>query len=109
LTATTSDGAGRVNRITPDMSERIWRVLVEDCGCRDDLRAKHSFMYYLATDIWSGHEWRFQGSLGFGGKFHNNCGRWLVGCYSEHRTPECEEMICRANERIAALKEEYNA
>ena len=95
------------NRIKPDMAARIWRVLVEECGCRDDLGDMHLFTHYLATEHWSGHEYRFQGDLGFGGKFYNNCGRWWVGCYPENRTPERDVMICRANERIAALLAEY--
>ena len=98
----------RGNRIAPDMAERIWRVLVEECGCRDDTNNRHSFMHYLATEHWAGHEWRFQGALGFGGKFHNNRGRWWVSCYPENRTPERDAMIRKANERINELKAEYD-
>jgi hypothetical protein len=95
-----------MNRISQDVAERIWRILVEECGNRDDLRDKHSFMHYLATEN-SNHEWRFQGLLGFGGKFHNNCGRWWISCYPEDRTDKRDEMIRKANEEVKVLQEKY--
>lgn len=86
-------------------AEAIWRVLVEECGCRDDERQLWSFARYLSdNDKGFPKEWRFQGSLGFGGKFYNDHFSWRVGCYSEDRTSERNEMIRCANERLSAMR-----
>lgn len=96
------------NRIEPWMANRIWWVLVEECGCRDSMWEHYSFICCLSEEGRGfSHEYRFQGALGFGGKFYNNCGRWWVGCYRENRTPERDEMISRANTRIVGLLAEY--
>lgn len=81
-------------------------MLVEECGCRDDPHRYTEFLLYLAKPAWGGHEFRFQGALGFGGKFYNDGRVWRVGCYGEDRTPERLAMIARANVSLAALKEE---
>lgn len=93
--------------IPAENAQKIWRVLVEECGCRDAPDNRDSFVRYLAADNGFGHEWRFQGKLGFGGKFYNDHFAWRVGCYSEHRTPERDEMIRRADERLTELRAEY--
>jgi hypothetical protein len=48
-------------------------------------------------------EYRFQGALGFGGKFYPQNMR--VSCYPEDETPERREMVRRANEALRALLE----
>jgi len=93
--------------IDADWAGKIWAVLVEECECRDDPRNKRSFVNYLAEEHGFGHEWRFQGGLGFGGKFHNDHFSWRCTCYSEHKTPARLAMIERANMRLAALRGEY--
>jgi hypothetical protein len=52
------------------------------------------------------HEFRFQGALGFGGKFRNNGNNSntpYVDCYPEDETPARREMIAKANARLSAL------
>lgn len=99
-----SASRGRREAIAPWMANRIWWVLVEECGCRDDRWDHYSFVEYLDREHWSGHEWRFQGALGFGGKFYNNGGRWWVGFYPEDETPKRKEMAQNANLRLNALR-----
>jgi hypothetical protein len=89
------------------MANSIWQVLVTECGARDNRYDHYSFVAYLEEAKPFGHEWRFQGSLGFGGKFYNDGSRWRVGCYREHESPQRNEMIRRANDRLAALRETY--
>jgi len=50
-------------------------------------------------------EYRFCGSLGFGGKFWDNAGRWYVTCYSEDETPARLTAIDATNTALAALRE----
>lgn len=88
--------------IPSELSSEIWRILCEECGNRDDDREKWSFQHYVGEDNRFGHEWRFQGALGFGGKFYND-GRWRVGCYPEDKTAERGVMIDRANARLADI------
>ena len=68
----------------------------------DDFVRSHMVEDYPAT------EWRFQGRLGFGGKFYTrhdlHCS---VGCYSEDETPERRKIITRANEQLEALRTRF--
>ena len=50
-------------------------------------------------------EWRFQGSLGFGGKFYVDRDRWRVGCYREDDTPERLRTIEEMNKALERLYE----
>jgi hypothetical protein len=87
------------------IADEIWKVLVETCGARDPNDwMRRSLRSYL-TDGADWHEFRFQGVLGFGGKFCDDGHRWRVKCYPEDRTPEREQMIAEANRRLAELHE----
>lgn len=88
-------------------AELLWRVLVEECRARDDERDRGSFIRYVTEPNQFGHEWRFMGALGVGGKFYNDHFSWRVGCYPEDRSPERDEMIRRANERLAAMRAQW--
>ena len=88
----------------------VWQVLVEECGASEERGSGHgfdSFYRYMIED----HDWwefRFMGTLAFGGKFHRT--RWLhqpdqmrVSCYPEDRTPERVRAITGANDRLARM------
>jgi hypothetical protein len=81
----------------------IWDVLVAECGNRNDEPERGMFLRYI-TEETEPLEWRFMGSLGFGGKFYVNGNGWYVGCYREDRTTEGEEAIRLANEKIKAIQ-----
>jgi hypothetical protein len=95
--------------IEPWMAVQIWQVLIEECGNRNDGRRLdlYSFCAYLEKDTGFGHEYRFMGALGFGGKFYNDHFSWRVGTYREDATPAKNEMIRRANVRLAELRRVY--
>lgn len=60
------------------------------------------FEDYVTSDLpW--HEWRFGGTLGFGGKLHLSPLRMYVGCYPEDCTPENDALIERVNRRLAEM------
>lgn len=79
----------------------IYDLLVLHAGAEEDGRG--SFVRYFLSETRSGGEWRFVGTLGFGGKFYRNSGGDYVSCYREDLTPERDEVINRVNEAIARL------
>lgn len=62
---------------------------------------------HMAKD-YPAQEWRFQGSLGFGGKFRStptlHC---RVDCYPEDETPARRETITKANAALEALRSRF--
>jgi hypothetical protein len=94
-----SEGGG----ITAVTAQRICTILVEECG----YDASHNATDWLVQWLLDGapaREYRFQGSLGFGGKFWAQ--DWRVTCYPEDETPERWAAIQRANMRLQRLREE---
>lgn len=77
--------------------EAIYDVLVEECGAWDSPDHREAFAVLFPGCV----EYRFQGSLGFGGKVWANRGSVYVNCYLEDLTPERAEAIRRANARLA--------
>lgn len=90
----------RGKEVEAESARRIWAVLVEECGADDDERHREDFVRCAVHVTWI--EYRFCGSLGFGGKVWNNHG-FYVSCYGEDNTPEREAAIRRANDRLAAI------
>lgn len=95
-------------RISPMQAYAIQKIIADECGyvageC-DDFR--RSITTEGKPDEKIVHEFRFCGSLGFGGKFYNNGNNDntpYVGCYPQDETQERKAKIARANERIAQL------
>lgn len=75
---------------------KVAEILAEECGSRHTAQE-------IASCWPECREYRFQGSLGFGGKVWSSSGRVYVNCYPEHMTDERRVMIERANERLAAV------
>lgn len=83
-----------------ELARAVYAVLVELCGASarpDDIA---SFVAHCTSDT-PGTEYRFVGSLGFGGKFRYP--GMTVDCYPEDATPHRQAAIGRANERLAQL------
>jgi len=80
----------------------IYDILVESCGARDDAIEKGAFVQAVVGPNFT--EWRFQGTLGFGGKFWNNAGKWYVSCYPEDQTSAMKQTIVEANVALATLR-----
>ena len=87
--------------------ERVYNVLVREAGAIRDESLRVGFVRYQMDDEPGPKEWRFQGALGFGGKFwSDSSGRLEVNCYKEDETPERAAIIKRTN---AALRAEDEA
>jgi len=90
-------------KLTKEIAQKIYKIL-EDIGASSSIR--ESFIYdQTHEDI---HEWRFQGLLGFGGKFWNDLSyddkpKWYVSCYSEDETPKRLKLIEETNEKLQTL------
>ena len=63
--------------------------------------------YHSAEPVQFSTEWRFQGRLGFGGKFYTDHDRWRVGCYREDDTPERTKAIDEMNKALEQLYEAH--
>ena len=98
--------------MTPDQANAVYDVLAKHCGANDApgspdwlLTPRDEFVFHQTREVQR--EYRFQGRLGFGGKFRRNGweDRWYVDCYPEDLTPERQQMIDAANAALAELKE----
>ncbi len=86
--------------IPEDYANAIWDALVKYAGASE--RWREDFLAHRDHIT----EYRFQGRLGFGGKFWN-CRAWDVTCYTEDTTAEREEMIWKTNSRLRDLWVSY--
>lgn len=93
------------NAIRPAHAERVWALLEQYVGAKDpnDWKKK-SFLRYVCVNEPFGHEFRFEGNLGFGGKFLNDGWRWVVTCYREDETAERLAAIDKVNEALLKLR-----
>lgn len=86
--------------IEPALAHWIYDQLVEHAGAPEPGRA--DFVAFVGSRTTC--EYRFQGSLGFGGKFWNADSRYYVTCYREDETPERAERIRRVNALLAGAR-----
>ncbi len=91
----------------------IWQVLVDHAGADDGPFDGEAFVHLQSASVCV--EYRFAGSLGFGGKFRRNrvwiggtCTEsWTVDCYRENETPERLAVIAETNAALAELRKEH--
>lgn len=88
--------------IQPHEARRIYDILVEECGASEKDR---QWFVNLQTEDHV-REYRFQGDLGYGGKFWRNNGKWYVNFYAEDETSCRVEMTWKANKKLATLRHE---
>jgi hypothetical protein len=88
------------DKMTGQIWVKVYDILVEECGAHESERDS-----FIINQLEKDHprEWRFCGSLGFGGKFWRNSGRLYVNCYNEDATPKRLAMIEKANARLEKL------
>jgi len=96
---------GWIMALTNLQAHEIYTILREECGASDTKDNRLGFVNTVLQQSNFPTEYRINGSLGFGGKFRMRHDKWYVDCYPEDRTPECDEMIERANKRLADLKD----
>lgn len=85
--------------MTKRTANKIYDILVNVCGAKEDERQR--FIDEAINRL--GMEWRFRGSLGFGGKFYWDS-EWIVGCYQEDETQERRATIFKANLLLSKLQ-----
>lgn len=88
--------------LTADQANAVYDLLVAHAGANDDDRIG---FFFTQTDGYCA-EYRFQGLLGFGGKFWNSNNRWYVSCYREDLTPVRQAAIDATNAALARLREQ---
>ncbi|WP_045740776.1 hypothetical protein [Actinoplanes rectilineatus] len=95
------------NTLTADQANAIYDILTQHAGAHEDGRSN-----FVTAQTGNGPaEYRFQGSLGFGGKFWRTTGMrrtdrnlsWRVTCYEEDRTPDRDVAVEATNRALAGL------
>lgn len=82
--------------LTEERANTIYDILVSEAGARESER--NDFIYHHCTDKYGCSEWRFQGKLGFGGKYRST---WNgVTYYPEDETSEMVEIKNKVNELL---------
>ena len=90
-------------KITKPIAHKIWDVLVKHAGASGLLSERNCFVYSFCEDKHPPTEYRFCGSLGFGGKFWNN-NAFYVTCYKEDETPDKTKIILEVNRLLALIE-----
>jgi len=81
----------------------IYKILMEECGALESMQE-----YFVATQSSEFcREFRFQGHLGFGGKFWRNGEQWYVTGYDEDETADTRKKIVAADLRLKDLLKLY--
>lgn len=91
-------------KLTKEIATKIYDIL-ENIGASSNMR--EAFVLSQTHDDIN--EWRFQGLLGFGGKFWNEWSyieekyKWRVSCYTEDENPKRLKLIEETNEKLNTL------
>lgn len=91
-------------RLTADQAQRVYAVLATLAGAHPSKAT--DFVYALTSDR-PPREFRFSGDLGFGGKLRFPA--LTVDCYPENETPANLGIIAEVNQRLAMLRQEFEA
>jgi hypothetical protein len=83
------------------LARRIYAVLVEDAGA--SAREGEEYAFVHAVVVKKTDEYRFQGFLGFGGKFRNNHSGIYVDCYPEDMTDQRRDWIDQCNRNLKTI------
>lgn len=85
-------------------AEDLWKVIEKHCGAAEGMKTDFIRDAKEALDRHERMEYRFKGSLGFGGKLWLDMdGRARVSCYSEDETPERVAAMAAANKMLQRL------
>ncbi len=92
----------KYNRATLDA---IYDILIRTCGASDHADSRCQFVYNAERFSYPRtFEFRFQGSLGFGGKVWLYNGDYpYVNCYREDQTPKRKKAIAQADQALREL------
>jgi len=84
------------------IANKIYDILVTLGGAFEPER--DSFIYHHSKNKDICTEWRFQGKLGFGGKYYSDLN--VVDCYSEDETPTILKLIEKINIELKNVHDE---
>lgn len=91
-------------KMTKETAAKVYKIL-EDIGAASSMR--EAFISTQSREDCN--EWRFQGKLGFGGKFWNEWSYleerplWRVSCYTEDENAKTDKIVKETNEKLYAL------
>lgn len=95
-------------KIPLEYTIKIGKILIEFAGANSRILKEHSdFISYLTEDNRFGHEYRFMGSLGSGGKLYTNNRVWRISCYREDETSERLKVIELVNSKLQDLYSDF--
>jgi hypothetical protein len=86
----------REKLLNKDKANKVYDLLVSIGGA--DERMRTSFVYHHCESEYGCDEWRFQGKLGFGGKYYSRGNK--VCLYKEDETPERNEIRSHLNSEL---------
>lgn len=92
-----------MKQLNDQLVNQIYDILIDTCEAPDGWK---QFFVSAFTQHDPPREWRFQGCLGFGGKFRLTRDRCYVDCYPEDETPNRLDVISRANKQLEQLTNE---
>lgn len=87
-------------KLTEPEAHAIYDILAKEAGARDGDREQFVWAHTM-NDM---SEYRFQGALGFGGKFWCK-DSWRVTAYPEDENPERWAIILRVNRQLVRLQQ----
>lgn len=87
----------------PKFYNKVYDILQNMGGATGD-EYREAFIFEFVEDKYSTDEWRFQGKLGFGGKYRGELNS--VDCYPEDETPERLALIKKINKALKELEDE---
>jgi hypothetical protein len=88
--------------VTRERANAVYDILVRLGGASNGTYTRESFVHaHLGTQRVECQEWRFQGKLGFGGKYWS--ARNKVDCYYEDETPAYRKLIDQINAELAKI------
>lgn len=93
--------------LTKNTANKVYDILVEHAGAGDYECARMNFVYHQTNEFVG--EWRFQGKLGFGGKFYRSRSSYdrqmRVDCYPEDMSDERKAIIAATNSALENIKQ----
>lgn len=96
-----------MTKLTRAQANTVWTLLVKYCANEADW---HSFMHYFCNDSPHGHEFRFRGIFGHGGKVRMDSYRGLwASYYSEDGTPELNKKMEELNASLQKMWNEFKS
>jgi len=86
--------------LSKEKADKVYDLLVSIGGASE--RDKGSFIHHHCVSEYGCGEWRFQGKLGFGGKYFSRNNR--VCFYTEDETPERNEVRSKLNDELLKIE-----